>query len=174
MGGLVKGLLRLVLLGWIVAWVGGVIGAIAVKRRTVVQDDPAADDVVLVAIFGPLDFASTARRFRGGTVETWFGGGDIDLRDAVLDPAGADLALRAVFGGGQIIVPGSWRVTIAMRGLGGVGDGRSVDEDESAEGPELRIHATVLFGGYSVTTAEPETDDEPGHAPWRAVPIEVN
>ena len=61
MGGLVKGLLRLVLLGWIVAWVGGVIGAIAVKRRTVVRDDPAADDVALVAIFGPLDFVSTAR-----------------------------------------------------------------------------------------------------------------
>jgi hypothetical protein len=172
MGGLVKGLLRLVLLGWIVAWVGGVIGAIAVKRRTAVRDDPAADEVVLVAIFGPLAFASTARHFRGGTVETWFGGGDIDLRDAVLDPEGADLTLRAVFGGGQVIVPASWRVTVAMRGLGGVG-GRQADE-EPTDGPELRIDATVMFGGYSVTTAESETDDEPGHAPWRAVPIEVN
>lgn len=173
MGGLVKGLLRLVLLGWIVAWVGGVIGAIAVKRRTVVLDDPAADEVVLAAIFGPLDFASTARRFRGGTVETWFGGGDIDLRDAILDSAGADLTLRAVFGGGQIIVPESWRVAIAMRGLGGVGDARSADV-ESTDGPELRIDATVLFGGYGITTGASETDDRPEHAPWRAVPIEVN
>lgn len=172
MGGLVKGLLRLVLLGWILAWVGGVIGAIAVKRRTVVQDDPAADDIVLVAIFGPLAFASRARSFRGGTVDTWFGGGDIDLRDAVLDPAGADLTLRAVFGGGQIIVPASWRVTVAMRGLGGVGDGRPADE-EPADGPELRVDATVLFGGYAITTAGREMNEE-DVAPWRAVPIEVN
>ena len=119
-----------------------------------VQDDPAADDVALVAIFGPLAFASTARSFRGGTVDTWFGGGDIDLRDAVLDPAGADLTLRAVFGGGQIVVPESWRVTVAMRGLGGVGDGRPADE-EPTDGPELRIDATVLFGGYAITTAGP-------------------
>lgn len=174
MGGLVKGLLRLVLLGWILAWVGGVIGAIAVRRRTVVRDDPAADQVVLVAIFGPLDFTSTARSFRGGTVETWFGGGDIDLRDAVLDPAGADLTLRAVFGGGRIIVPPSWPVAIAMRGLGGVGDGRPVDEESAAVGPVLRIDATVLFGGYGITTAGSEIDEEDERMPWRAVPIEVN
>jgi hypothetical protein len=173
MGGLLKSLLRLVLLGWIVAWVGGVIGAIAVKRRTVVQDDPLADEVALVAIFGPLAFASTAQRFRGGTVETWFGGGDIDLRDAVLDPAGADLSLRAVFGGGQIIVPGSWRVTIATRGLGGVGVARAAEE-EPEEGPELRIDATVLFGGYGIAISDPELDGRPERAPRRAVPIEVN
>jgi hypothetical protein len=173
MGGLLKGLFRLVMLGWIAAWFGGVIGAIAVKRRTVVRDDPDADEVVLVAIFGPLEFASTARRFRGGTVETWFGGGTIDLRDAILDPDGADLTLRAVFGGGQIIVPETWRVTIAMRGLGGVGDGRPTDE-EAPEGPELRIDASVLFGGYGITTSGPELDAVTDEAPWRAVPIEVS
>jgi hypothetical protein len=172
MGGLLKRLLRLVVLGWIAAWMAGVIGAIAVKRRTVVHDDPDADEVVLAAIFGPLEFASTSRRFRGGTVETWFGGGDIDLRDAVLDPAGADLRLRAVFGGGQIIVPASWRVTVAMRGLGGIGDERSTDEEEP-DGPELRIDAVVLFGGYGITAAEPEPDPAE-HTPWRAVPIEVS
>lgn len=173
MGGLLKGLLRLVMFGWIAAWIGGVIGAIAVKRRTIVQDDPAADEVVLAAIFAPLEFASTAQHFRGGTVETWFGGGVIDLSDAVLDPAGADLTLRAVFGGGQIIVPEAWRVTVAMRGLGGVGDGRSTD-DEASDGPELRIDASVLFGGYGISTAGPDLDAAPDHAPWRAVPIEVS
>jgi hypothetical protein len=172
MGGLLKGLVRLVVLGWIAAWVGGIIGAIAVKHRTVVQDDPDSDEVTLVAIFGPLEFASTAQRFRRGTVETWFGGGDIDLRDAVLDPAGADLTLRAVFGGGQIIVPRSWRVTVAMRGLGGIGDERSTDE-EASDGPELRIDAFVLFGGYGIAATDPEPDPA-DHTPWRAVPIEVS
>jgi hypothetical protein len=173
MGGLLKGLLRLVMLGWIAAWIGGVIGAIAVKRRTVVQDDPEADEVVLVAIFGPLEFASSARHFRGGTVETWFGGGVVDLSDATLDPDGADLTLRAVFGGGQIIVPDGWRVTVAMRGLGGVGDGRPTDE-EAPDGPELRIDASVLFGGFGITTTDAQPEDAPDQAPWRAVPIEVS
>jgi hypothetical protein len=173
MGGLLKGLVRLVMLSWIAAWVGGVIGAIAVKRRTVVRDDPGADEVVLVAVFGPLEFASTARHFRRGTVETWFGGGIVDLRGAILDPAGADLTLHAVFGGGQIIVPDSWRVTTTMRGLGGVGDGRPTD-DEAPDGPELRVDASVLFGGYAISTSEPGSDPAQDHAPWRAVPIEVS
>jgi hypothetical protein len=168
MGGLLKGLVRLAVLGWLAAMVGGVIGANAVKRRTVVQDDPDADDVVLVGIFGPLDFASTARSFRGGIVEVWFGGGLIDLRDAVLDPAGADLRIRAVFGGGQIVVPESWRVTVAMRGLGGVGDGRASD-DRPMDSPELRIDATVLFGGFGITTDAPERDDVPEAPRWAEV-----
>jgi hypothetical protein len=157
MGGLLKGLVRLAVVGWLVAWVAGVVGAIAVKRRTVVQDDPAADEVVLVAIFGPLDFASTARNFRGGTVEVWFGGGAIDLRGAVLDPYGADLRLRAVFGGGQILVPESWRVIRAMRGLGGLGDGRSAGH-ELPDGPELRIDASLMFGGFGIASEEPQRD----------------
>ena len=168
MGGLLKGLLRLAVLGWIAALVGGALGANAVKRRTVVQDDPDADDVVLLGIFGPLDFASTARGFRGGLVETWFGGGLVDLREAVLDPAGADLRLRAVFGGGQIVVPDSWRVTIAMRGLGGVGDTRSND-DLPADAPELRIDATVLFGGFGISSDAPERDDVPEAPRWAEV-----
>lgn len=168
MGGLLRGLLRLAVLGWVAALVGGAIGANEVKRRTVVQDDPDADDVVLVGIFGPLDFASTARSFRGGLVETWFGGGLIDLRDAVLDPAGADLRIRAVFGGGQILVPESWPVSIAMRGLGGVGDARSSDDRPTA-GPELRIDATVLFGGFGISTVAPQHDDVPEASRWTEV-----
>ena len=158
MGGLLKGLVRLAVFGWLVAWVAGMIGAITVKRRTVVRDDPAADEVVLVAIFGPLDFASTARAFRGGTVEAWFGGGLIDLRGAVLDPDGADLRVRAVFGGGQILVPESWRVITGMRGLGGLGDGRSTADLES-DGPELRIDASFMFGGFGIASEGPERED---------------
>ena len=125
---------------------------------------PGADDVVLVGIFGPLDFASTARGFRGGTVETWFGGGDIDLRGAVLDPGGADLRLRAVFGGGQIVVPDRGGSSIAMRGLGGVGDTRIGRRPAGRRRPELRIDATVLFGGFGITSDAPERDDDPGGA----------
>jgi hypothetical protein len=94
-------------------------------------------------------------------VEAWFGGGAIDLRGAVLDPYGADLRLRAVFGGGQILAPDSWRVIKAMRGLGGLGDGRSTGL-ELPDGPELRIDASMMFGGFGIASEGPERDDVPG------------
>lgn len=165
MGGLLKGFLRLVLFAWFAAWVGGTIGAISVKRRTAARDDPAADEIVLVAVYGPLEFASTARAFRGGTVETWYGGGTIDLRDAVLHPDGADLRVRAVFGGGQIVVPDSWRVTTTMRGLGGIADARPA-EDQAPDGPELRIDATTMFGGFSISSVGPEGDEATSDSVW--------
>ena len=173
MGGLLRGLVRLAVLGWLAAMVGGMIGAISVKRRVVVRDDPDDDEVVLVGIFGPLDFASTARSFRGGAVEAWFGGGIIDLRGAILDPGGADLRLRAVFGGGQLVVPESWRVTIAMRGLGGIGDTRA-SGDQAPGGPELRIDASVLFGGFAIASEAPERDDVPRAAGWEEVPVHAS
>ena len=48
-----------------------------------------ADDIAASAIFGPLDYHSTARNLRGGTLELWYGGGVLDLRDATLAPEGA-------------------------------------------------------------------------------------
>lgn len=171
MGGLVRSLVRLALLGWVAAWVVAVVGAIAVRRRTTAVDAPDADEVVLVGIFGPLDFRSTASGFRGGLVECWMGGGVIDLRSATLDPDGADMTLRAVFGGGQLLVPASWTVTTDVRGLGGIADGRP-GEGRVPGGPELRIDATVLFGGFAIASESaedvqgdrPATDDEPAPA----------
>ena len=157
MGGIVKAVLRLVLFGWLAAWVGALIGAAAIKRSVVPVDAPDDDDVVLVAVFGELDFTSTARGFRGGQVECWFGGGVLDLRSATLDPFGADLRLRGVFGGGQVIVPSTWRVALSTIGLGGVVDSRP-STDVDLEAPELRIDSTVLFGGFQVTSEAPQRD----------------
>jgi hypothetical protein len=173
MGGLLKGLVRLAVLGWLATLVGSMIGAVSVKRTTMVRDDPDDDEVALVGIFGPLDFASTARSFRGGTIDTWFGGGLIDLRGAVLDPRGADLRVRAVFGGGQLVIPESWSVTTAMRGLGGIGDTRS-SGDQGPDGPELRIDVSALFGGFAIASEAPERDDVPPTAEWDEVPVHAS
>ena len=173
MGGIVKGLLRLVMLGWLVAWVGALVGAIAVKRRTVAHDAPDGDDIVLVAIFSQLDFTSTARALRDAEVECWFGGGAIDLRSATLDPFGADLRVRAVFGGGQIVVPASWRVSVGCQGLGSVQDARPSD-DIDLEGPELRIDAMVMFGGFQIVSEATWRDRAAGDDGWRAVPMDAS
>jgi predicted membrane protein len=146
--------------GFILTMVVAAIAAVSAKRRLVPLDDPDANDVRLVAIFEPLAFRSTATAFRGGTVDTWFGGGVIDLRDATLDPAGATLRVRSIFGGGQVVVPESWRVTLAVSGVGGAGDVRPAS-DRPVQAPHLTIEGVVAFGGFGISSElPPEAEKE--------------
>jgi hypothetical protein len=155
-------LLRLALLAFGIVWAAAVIGALLRKSQVLPMSEPDEDEIELSAIFAPLAFRSTAQHFRGGSLEGWFGGGMVDLRGATIDPAGATIMVRAIFGGAQLIVPPSWRVVTHSRGLGGVGrtDGRTADDDD-AGGPTLTIDATTLFGGVSVST-----EIDPGAEQW--------
>jgi len=95
--------LGLVLLGWLGTISVAATMAMQKKREApAAPPDPSADEVDLRAIFESLEFTSTATAFRGGTIECWFGGGSVDLRGATLDPAGATLRVRAIFGGASI------------------------------------------------------------------------
>jgi hypothetical protein len=133
----------------------GVLAAKAAKDRSEPLDDPEADEVRIRAILEPMSFRSTARSFRGGTLDCWYGGGAVDLRGAVLDPDGALLRVKAIFGGAQIVVPETWRVTSRVIGIGGLGDARPpVERDETA--PHLTIEGLAFFGGFGVTSEMPE------------------
>lgn len=146
----------LLLLGWAVFVAAAAVYA-AVKRREAVPQDPASDEVDLVASFAPLEFHSESGSFRGGTVTTWFGGGELDLRDATLDPAGATIHVNALFGGGNLVVPESWNVETKVVGIGGIGDGRPKVERE-ADAPTLHVEGTAIFGGWGITSA-PASDN---------------
>lgn len=158
----IKGIIRLLIVGWIASMVTGAIAALQVKRRLGPDTDESADVLVASAVFGPLAYRSSARRFRGGQLELWYGGGVLDLRDAVLDPGGATLHVRAVFGGGQILVPADWKVVSAVRGLGGLSDVRP-PRGHVAGAPELAIDGLLIFGGIAVMS---ELDED--GAEWLA------
>jgi hypothetical protein len=148
-------LLSLLLGGLVVSLIVGAVAALRAKRRIVPLAASEADEVRLAAIFEPLSFHSTATAFRGGDLDCWYGGGIIDLRDAVLDPAGAQLRVRAVFGGGQIVVPEAWQVTTRVIGLGGIGDARPSVE-RAPDAPHLTIEGLAFFGGFGVSSEVPE------------------
>ena len=135
----------------------GVIGALTLKNRFQRVEEPDADEVALAAILEPIGFRSEATDFRGGTVECWYGGGYIDLRSAQLDPAGATLKVRAVFGGGQIVVPEGWVVTSHVLGIGGLADNRQ-PATPAADAPQITIEGFVLFGGFAVVSELPEAE----------------
>ena len=150
---MLKSLVGLVAIALVGTWVVGVIGAVLAKRRIVSSADPDADEVVLVAIFESLQYRSAARSFRGGSLECWYGGGVLDLRRAALDPGGARLTVRAVFGGGQILVPPSWRVVRHVRGIGGVNDVRPGGAEVSDQA-HLTIEGFVAFGGFTICSED--------------------
>jgi hypothetical protein len=149
--------ISVLLVAWFTFMIGAAIYA-ATKRKDVVPADPAADEVDLVASFGPLEFHSESGAFRGGTVTTMFGGGEVDLRDATLDPAGATLQIKTLFGGGNLVVPESWNIETKLVGIGGVGDGRPKIE-RPADAPTLRLEGTNVFGGWGITST-PNKEDE--------------
>ena len=140
--------------GLMASMAGAALAALSMKRQVFPKAAADADEVVLVAIFEPIAFESTATSFRGGKLELWYGGGIIDLRKATLDPAGARLDVRAVFGGCQVLVPESWQVTTNIRGIGGAGDGRP-KVDRAPGAPQLTIDGVAFFGGLGVTSDIP-------------------
>ena len=60
------------------------------------------------AFRGGNKFPSSADSLKSGTAIASMGGIDLDLRDATLDPAGAELELSATMGGVQVTVRESW------------------------------------------------------------------
>lgn len=141
-------------MGLMVSMVGAAVAALSLKRRLIPNASPTADEIRLAAIFEPISFESQATSFRGGDVELWYGGGIIDLRGATLDPSGATLHVRTVFGGAQLLVPESWQVTTRVMGIGGAGDGRPKTE-RAPDAPRLTIEGTAFFGGLGVTSDIP-------------------
>ena len=152
-------MIRLVVVGWIVSMIAASIAAMSVKRRLVPTTDERDDEIVAVSIFAPLAFHSAATQFRGGTLECWYGGGVLDLRDAVLAPEGATLYVRAIFGGGQILVPPSWKVVSRVRGFGGLQDVRPAT-GRAADAPELVIEGMLFAGGFAVMSELSEDQAE--------------
>lgn len=155
----IKRIIGLGVVGMGAGMVAAAVKALAIKGSLVPTTDEAADEIVAVAIFDQLDFRSTSRNFRGGRVECWYGGGDLDLREAVLAPEGATLQVRAVFGGGQILVPADWRVVSTMRGIGGLQDVRPA-KGFAEDAPELVIEGLLVAAGFSVESEARAGGDE--------------
>ena len=64
------------------------------------------------------------------------------------------LNVKVVFGGGQVLVPASWRVVTAVSGLGGVQDVRG-GKGYAEDAPTLTIAGTLIGGGFAVQS-EPD------------------
>ena len=148
---------RLIMLLGLAGVVALVVPAVAASREKARRErdgdaaiDESANEIDLAAIFDTVNARSTARAFRGGDILVWYGTGTLDLREATLDPAGAHLRVRTMFGGLELIVPRSWPVELDSRSiLGGVGDARDPARLDPAA-PTLWLDVQAMFGGVGV------------------------
>ena len=155
-------LLRAFLVLGLLAGIASAIAAAMTKRRLTADGetapDPSDNEPEVVAIFDGVELASTAPALRHGSLTAWYGGSSLDLREATLDPEGATLDVKAIFGGSQVIVPETWRVELKGAGfLGGFGDSRDQDLVVN-EGPVLTVKGLAIFGGIGITSESPELE----------------
>ncbi len=100
-------------------------------------------------LFGGGERRVTAHDFQGGEIVAIFGGFKLDLADADILGDKAVVEIRAIFGGGEIIVPRTWNVIIRPITLfGGYDDQTRHIAQPGAK--TLEITGKLIFGGFSV------------------------
>jgi hypothetical protein len=132
---------------------GSAVVAAVARRRIETTEDPESNEPTTASVFAGERFESRATSLRGGRVITWFAAHEVDLRGATLDPAGATLDVRTMYGGTQITVPNGWRIQSHLLPIFG---GTEIDIDEAhlpADAPLLELRGFSLFGGVQVTTS---------------------
>lgn len=113
--------------------------------------DETTGEFELVTIMEGKQFASRAEGLWSGKVTAVMGGVDLDLRDAVLAPEGADLAVFTVMGGVSLRVPDTWIVETDGQAVLGGHDVRVADPHVLPDdAPVLRVRARTYFGGLAV------------------------
>ncbi len=124
-----------------------------VMSRKLTRGDESTNEFQVAAIFGGKSFESHAAGLRSGSVITSMGGVEIDLREATLDVAGADLELKTTMGGVQVLVPDHWAVDLTTETVAGECQARvTALEDLPEDAPRLHVHAETRMGGVLVTT----------------------
>lgn len=137
------------------AWAGMLAAAAYVRRTVPSVGDEDSDELSLVAVFDGITLKSRAVAFTGGSMLAWFGGIEVDLREAELAP-GARLSLHTLFGGIEVKTPEGWRLESEMKAFAGGVSARKPSLDDP-DAPVLRLTGTTVFGGVDVG-ARPRTD----------------
>ena len=91
--------------------------------------------------------------FRGGEVLAIFGGFEIDLRKAEMPAGEAVIDINATFGGVEIRVPETWRVSVKGMGIFGGFEDKTVPPrplEGAPPPPHLVVTGYAIFGGAGV------------------------
>ncbi len=120
------------------------------------EGSEVSDEFRRMVCLDGLEFSSRAGGLRSAEVSVVLGGAKVDLRDAVIDPAGARVLAENTLGGLAIIVRDDWDVTVNETLVGG-GE-TSVDvtspDDLPEDAPRLEVDVITRLGGTAITTGD--------------------
>jgi len=110
----------------------------------------SSQTVNIFALLGGGKRKSTANPFRGGDLFALMGGGEIDLRQAIIPPGqSATLEIFSMMGGFEIIVPETWTIDDrTMPVMGGVGN--ETRPSASAPTATLVLRGFLMMGGVTI------------------------
>jgi predicted membrane protein len=136
---------------WPVVLVG--VGLSLLLHRTGAESHVTSDEnhLDMSASFSGITHVSHAPRLEYARLNAFCGGIVLDLRNAILDPAGATIDASTTCGGVEIRVPFGWQVEMSGSPVLGGYDSDALDGEAPApDAPRLRVNVKVVCGGVSV------------------------
>ena len=107
-----------------------------------------ADRITVLVFFWSSQRETFSQHFRSAGLTSIFGGVDLDLRAASI-VGRARVDAFALFGGADLKVPPTWRVTVTgLPVFGGWTD--RTNPPSSPDAPQLDVHVVSIFGGVTV------------------------
>jgi predicted membrane protein len=102
------------------------------------------------AVFGGVKKLILSKNFKGGEMNCFMGGTEINLLQADIQRP-IQLEVNAVFGGAKIVVPSNWDVKNEVTAVfGGVEDKRSINSAMPDTNKSITLVGTVVFGGIEI------------------------
>jgi hypothetical protein len=142
----------------LLAGIASAVAAMVAKGRLESTGGDADDELDIVTIYDNRNVRSIAASLRRVSLLCWYGGATLDLRGATLDPDGATITLRALFGGIRLVVPDGWRIERDLIAVfGGAGDARD-QALVATDGPTIRLRGFAIFGGIGIMADAPDLD----------------
>ena len=109
---------------------------------------PPSGDFGFCAVFSGHEERVTGR-FEGASLTAVFGGGELDLREALID-RDVTIDATAVFGGIDLFLPRGVRVRVAATPIFGGVDNKAPDPTPEQVCPTVYVRATCIFGGVDI------------------------
>ena len=115
-----------------------------VPKGGVIDSDEINDSY----LFQEYKFKVKSSSFRGGKIDTVFGGTHLDLSKVELDKDGAELEINAVFCSAVVLVSDNYRVE--SKGVGLLGSWINLQKQGDKKSPLLRITGAAVFGTVEI------------------------
>jgi hypothetical protein len=127
--------------GWLLAW-----------RRD--EGDENSTSIRRTRTHAGLELRPTNPRLTRVRVDLAMAGAELDLTGLPRPENGIDVTVRVLMGGLAVRVPADWRVWWQLQGVGGMGGDGVVQRSRDEHAADVRVHASVLFGGIGIEAAE--------------------